>query len=115
MRSALWRAGCRFRKNVEGLPGRPDIVFSKPRVVVFCDGDFWHGRDWPERQERLRRGHNAAYWIAKIDRNMARDLLNTEDLRAAGWRVLRFWERDIVANTKSITNQVLQAIGPPRR
>ena len=46
LRSCLWQRGLGFRKNLKSLPGKPDIVFAGPHVVVFCDGDFWHGRDW---------------------------------------------------------------------
>src|SRR5947199_2127320 len=69
LRRALWALGLRYRKHVGGLAGNPDVVFKAARVVVFCDGDFWHGRDWPTLQAQLRRRHNADYWIAKIGRN----------------------------------------------
>lgn len=59
LRSALFRAGFRFRKNVATLPGKPDIVFPGPKVAVFCDGDFWHGRDWERRKQKLATGTNA--------------------------------------------------------
>jgi DNA mismatch endonuclease, patch repair protein len=95
LRSILWRAGARFRKNVVGLPGKPDIVFPGPRLAVFCDGDFWHGKDWEQRRTRLARGANSGYWIAKIERNIERDRQHTAQLTAAGWTVLRFWESDI--------------------
>jgi DNA mismatch endonuclease (patch repair protein) len=65
------------------------------RVVIFCDGDFWHGRDIEERERRLAAGHNAAYWVAKIRANVARDKRHTAELEAQGWRVLRLWETDI--------------------
>ena len=74
LRRALWRAGHRYRKNVATLPGKPDIVFVRARLAVFCDGDFWHGRNWPERKAKLEQGHNPGYWVAKIERNMERDL-----------------------------------------
>ncbi len=66
LRSALWRRGLRFRKNVSVLPGKPDIVFQRSRVVVFCDGDFWHGRDWRKLSRTLNAGANASYWLQKI-------------------------------------------------
>lgn len=110
LRSALWRAGCRFRKDVAALPGRPDIVFPTARVAVFCDGDFWHGRNWPERARRLRRGANADYWLAKIRRNMERDRLASEALRKAGWRILRFWESDLLRNPQRAVDQTLRAL-----
>src|SRR5437879_6384164 len=43
LRRELWKMGLRYRKNVETMPGKPDLVFPGARVVVFCDGDFWHG------------------------------------------------------------------------
>ena len=96
LRSALWRMGLRFRKNVSTLPGKPDVVFTSRRLAVFCDGDFWHGRDWEKRQQKLAHGHNSAYWIAKIRSNRDRDRRHNEDLRKAGWVVLRLWETDIL-------------------
>ena len=70
LRSELWRLGLRYRKHAGNLPGKPDIVFARAKVVVFCDGDFWHGRDWPRLKARLKKRHKAAYWVAKIARNI---------------------------------------------
>src|SRR5688500_16038130 len=70
LRSAMWRMCFRFRKNVSDLPGRPDIVFRQQRIVVFCDGDFWHGRNWAQRRRKLINGANSSYWIAKIRSNI---------------------------------------------
>jgi len=95
LRRALWGAGLRYRVSVPGLPGRPDVVFPRQRVVVFCDGDFWHGRSLDARLARLARGHNASYWVEKIRTNVARDRANTARLQEAGWRVVRLWETDI--------------------
>src|SRR5262249_6449724 len=58
LRLVLWRRGLRYRLHPPGLPGRPDIVFPKARLAIFCDGDFWHGRDLANRLSRLARGHN---------------------------------------------------------
>jgi DNA mismatch endonuclease, patch repair protein len=87
--------GLRYRKNVKTLPGKPDIVFVKARVAIFCDGDFWHGRDWVNLRFKLERGTNPDYWIAKIKSNIERDLRNNKLLSEAGWLVIRFWETDI--------------------
>jgi DNA mismatch endonuclease (patch repair protein) len=95
LRRRLWAMGLRYRLHLKGLPGRPDLVFPGAKVAIFVDGDFWHGRNWPERKARLASGHNAAYWQAKIEYNMVRDAENTDLLRAGGWRVLRIWEGDI--------------------
>jgi DNA mismatch endonuclease (patch repair protein) len=106
LRRALWRAGLRYRKNDASLPGTPDIVFKRARVAVFCDGDFWHGRDWSRRKAKLERGHNADYWIAKIERNIERDRENTGLLVTMGWTVLRVWESDIKARTDELAEKI---------
>ena len=73
LRKALWAAGIRYRLHPHALPGRPDLVIARHRVVVFCDGDFWHGRQWSKRKSKLAEGWNASYWVAKIERNRQRD------------------------------------------
>ena len=87
LRRALWADGLRYRTCVPGLAGRPDIVFPRERVAVFCDGDFWHGRDLEARLTRLAGGHNAPYWVEKIRTNVLRDRATTRRLRAEGWTV----------------------------
>ncbi len=89
------------------LPGKPDIVFPRRRLAVFCDGDFWHGKDWESRRKKLARGTNSSYWIAKIERNRARDLNNRQALEAAGWTVLRFWESEIRLDTTAVAARIL--------
>jgi DNA mismatch endonuclease (patch repair protein) len=96
--------------DVKTLPGRPDIVFLGARVVVFCDGDFWHGRDLSARLARLAAGHNAAYWIAKVQANVARDRRQTEALERAGWVVLRFWESTIRTAIADVAGQVAEVV-----
>lgn len=113
LRSLLWHSGARFRKNVKTLPGKPDIVFLRPRLVVFCDGDFWHGKNWEERRRKLAVGSNAPYWTAKIERNRQRDRDNTSRLEADGWRVLRYWESDIHRDPDAVAAEILQAIEAP--
>jgi DNA mismatch endonuclease (patch repair protein) len=110
LRKSLWQLGCRFRINVRDLPGRPDIVFARVRVVVFCDGDFWHGRNWTERRRRLRAGHNPDYWTKKIARNIERDRECTSALVAGGWTVLRFWESDIVRRLDAVAASVVAVL-----
>src|SRR6266487_2252622 len=95
LRASIQAHGLRFRVNVINLPGRPDIVFPKARVAVFCDGDFWHGKNWAGRRKRLERGANPQYWLAKIRGNMKRDRTHTRGLEELGWTVLRFWESQI--------------------
>jgi DNA mismatch endonuclease, patch repair protein len=95
LRSELWRRGLRFTVDAKDLPGRPDVVFSRYKLAVFCDGDFWHGRKLKQRLGKLREGHNAAYWAAKIRSNVARDQRITAQLGQQGWVVMRFWETDV--------------------
>jgi DNA mismatch endonuclease (patch repair protein) len=95
LRALLWGRGLRYRKNTRALPGKPDIVFPAARVAVFCDGDFWHGRNWRLLSKKLHTGANASYWIAKITANRNRDRRNDRLLTREGWTVVRFWETDI--------------------
>ena len=110
LRRELFRRGCRYRLHHAQLPGRPDIVFPKQKLVIFCDGDFWHGRELNKRLKSLARGHNGAYWTAKIKRNYKRDLIQTQTLEAQGWSVLRFWETDILGNAVDIADQIEDAL-----
>lgn len=89
-----------------GLPGRPDLVFPGPKVAVFSDGDFWHGRNWEARREKLSKGNNPDYWIAKIQRNMERDRENTWRLEEMGWAVLRVWESEIHKDLPAVVKRV---------
>ena len=98
LRKALWREGLRYRVNYKKLPGKPDIVFTKWKVAVFCDGDFWHGHNWAisgqkSLQEEL--SSYSQYWRDKILRNIERDEENNKALIALGWTVVRIWESDI--------------------
>ena len=93
LRKALWNLGYRYRKHVKKLPGKPDIVFSKYRLVIFIDGEFWHGYKWEEKREKIK--SNRDFWIPKIERNMQRDVENNSQLQAAGWEVQRFWEKEV--------------------
>jgi DNA mismatch endonuclease Vsr len=102
--------GLRYRLHVLGLPGSPDIVFTKRQVVVFCDGDFWHGRDLNRRLAKLATGHNATYWLAKVQRNVERDRRQTGALEALGWTVLRFWETDILCRADYVADQIIAVI-----
>lgn len=106
LRRVLHARGLRYRLDARDLPGRPDLVFAPARVVVFVDGDFWHGRNLAERVSKLSVGHNAPYWVAKITANATRDLRNNARLVALGWRVLRVWESDIHADLESVANSI---------
>ncbi len=110
LRKALWREGLRYRLAPSRLPGQPGIVFRAQRVAVFCDGDFWHGRDWPSLRQRLAQGTNSAGLTSKIAYNIARDQSITNQLRDHGWEVLRFWEADIRADPAAIAARVKRSL-----
>ncbi len=110
LRRELWRAGLRFRKNVETMSGKPDIVFLSSKVAVFCDGDFWHGRNWPTLKRKLARGSNASYWRAKIASNIQRDRLTVASLKREGWTVIRIWESDIRRDPFAAAARVRQKV-----
>jgi DNA mismatch endonuclease (patch repair protein) len=110
----LWRAGLRYRKHPTTLPGRPDFVFAVARVCVFCDGDFWHGRNWDTLRERLARRANPEYWLAKIGRNAERDREQTARLTALGWLVIRLWETDVLKDPEAAASQVKAAVAQRR-
>lgn len=106
LRKALHRLGLRFRLKTEHLPGRPDLIFPRARIVIFCDGDFWHGRDWDNLRCSLRRRANADYWIAKIGYNRERDIVVTRQLERDGWRVIRLWESEILQDPEGTAKRV---------
>lgn len=114
LRRRLWALGYRYRIDVQGLQGRPDIVFPRERVAIFCDGDFWHGRDLDRRVERLQRGHNAPYWVEKIRYNVLRDRRNDGLLEYEGWTVLRFWETDIRRDLDAVVARVVETLAARR-
>lgn len=95
---ALWNNNCRYRKNDKSVFGKPDFVFKGKKVAVFCDGEFWHGKDWEIRKNNLN--SNKEFWINKIEGNIKRDQKVNQTLRDSGWIVLRFWGKDILNNTE---------------
>jgi DNA mismatch endonuclease (patch repair protein) len=89
LRSALHRAGYRYSLHRKDLPGKPDIVFSSRRKVVFIHGCYWHGHE-NCNQGGLAKS-NQAFWTDKLAKNRARDRRVTKDLKAAGWQVCVVW------------------------
>lgn len=98
--------GYGYRRNYKDLPGKPDIVLTKYRITVFCDSDFFHGRDWPELKKRLKAGNNPDFWISKIEKNMERDERNNRELSNMGWKVLRFWGSEIQKDADSCVSEI---------
>jgi len=114
LRRALWARGHRYRLYAEDVLGCPDLVFRSKRVVVFVDGDFWHGRLIQEGQrerfaQQFRRRRK--WWLAKVQRNVERDRRVREALEAEGWIVVRIWESDVLKEVDGAIGRVEEALG----
>ena len=107
MGKALWNAGLRFRKNVKDIFGKPDFAIKKYKIAVFCDSEFWHGKNWDTKQNEIK--SNREFWIKKIERNIERDREVNKKLIEEGWIVMRFWEKEIIKHTDNCVNEVLNA------
>lgn len=105
VRAELDRLGIPYEANVMTLPGRPDLVFSASRLIVFVDGDFWHGYRYPRWKGRL-----SLYWQQKIERNRKRDLANHRKLRRRGWRVMRLWAHQVKNDLSAAILQITAAL-----
>ena len=110
LRKALWHKGYRYRKNYSQLPGSPDIVFTKYKIAIFCDGEFFHGKDWEVLKPLLQKGKNGEFWISKISRNKERDDEINKKLLFMGWTVLRFWGTDIKKNVDECVRVIDETI-----
>ena len=108
LRKELWARGLRYRKNVNRIYGKPDIVFIGKKVAVFCDSEFWHGYNWEERKKDFK--SHQEFWIPKIERNMERDAEVTTKLESEGWTVIRFWGNEIKKNTAQCADIIEKAV-----
>lgn len=108
LRNALWKKGIRYRKNSPKILGKPDISIKKIKLAIFCDSEFWHGKNWEDKKQRIET--NKTYWVAKIEKNIARDKSVTKELECLGWTVLRFWETEIKKETNKCIGVVLKTI-----
>jgi DNA mismatch endonuclease (patch repair protein) len=111
-RKALWKWGIRYRKNVK-LFGKPDVAIKKYKLVIFIDGDFWHGNNWkirnlPSLEAELEKYSD--YWQKKIRRNIQRDNEVNEYYRNNNWTILRFWQSDIEKNLNECIVKTLEII-----
>ena len=110
LRRALYAKGIRYRKNYDKLPGKPDIVLTKYKIAVFCDGEFFHGKDWEVLRPKLMKSDNSEYWIKKIAKNRERDDEVNKTLLFMGWTVIRFWGSDIKKQTDDCVKVIEEAI-----
>ena len=101
VRSELHKRGLRFRKHNGKLPGKPDIIFSKAKLVVFLDGDFWHGYRFPQWEKTI-----PPFWQKKIGETRKRDQRNFAKLRRMDWRVIRIWEHSIEKDLNGVIRKI---------
>jgi DNA mismatch endonuclease (patch repair protein) len=110
LRKALWKKGYRYRKNYKKLPGSPDIALTKYKIAIFCDSEFFHGKDWESLKLKLENGSNPEYWIKKIERNIERDNEKNQKLTFEGWTIIHFWGKDILKNTDECVRVIDETI-----
>ncbi len=110
LRKALWHKGYRYRKNYKKLPGSPDIALTKQKVAIFCDSEFFHGKNWNEKKRKMQKGSNPDFWISKIERNMQRDHENDLKLQFLGWTVIHFWGDEITKDLDGCIRVIEEAI-----
>lgn len=105
LRTLLWGSGLRYRLHARTPAGRPDIVFPRAKVAVFVDGCFWHG--CPDHYVRPR--SSTDFWAAKLLENVRRDIGQTRQLEALGWRVCRVWEHEVFEHPDRTVERVRSA------
>ncbi|MGJ5200524.1 DNA mismatch endonuclease Vsr [Bradyrhizobium sp. HKCCYLRH1030] len=114
LETALKRAKLAYRRQVSILKCTADFAFLDERVVVFVDGDFWHGRLLIDGGRRaLYRSFKSArreFWITKIVNNVERDRRQTARLRRHGWSVIRLWEKDLLRDPSKALRLLIQRL-----
>lgn len=104
-RSGLRKHKIRFRGNAVRLVGKPDFVILDKRTAVFCDSAFWHGYKFGKTNRHNFKA-NKSFWMNKIKKNIVRDRLVNKELKANGWRVLRFWDFQIKKNLEACLRRI---------
>ena len=110
LRKALWDKGYRYRKNYKKLPGKPDIVLTRYKIAIFCDSEYFHGKDFEKLKKQLSKSRNSDFWIDKIQKNMERDREVNRLLGMMDWTVLRFWGKEILKNPLQCVQTVEETI-----
>lgn len=111
LRRAVWSKGLRgYRLDLRGLPGRPDIAWTRRRVAVFVDGAFWHGHP-----SAFTPGKSGRYWDEKIAGNVRRDRAADDALATMGWTVIRLWDFDVRRDLQGCLACIEEALSDVRR
>lgn len=104
LRRKLWNLGYRYKVNYK-IFGRPDIAFPSKKIAIFCDGDFWHGKNFKAEKVKYKK-----FWQEKILKNIKRDEEVGERLESEGWTVLRFWKSEILENPDKCILEITRAL-----
>ena len=110
---SLFARGHRYRKNDKTVFGKPDLTFKRLKIAVFVDSEFWHGKNWTKRKHDFK--SNQDFWFSKIERNIKRDKEVNKQLLKEGWKVLRFWGKDINKNLRHCTDKITHLINETER
>ncbi|MGM1055725.1 MAG: very short patch repair endonuclease [Bacteroidota bacterium] len=110
---ALWKKGARYRKNDNTVYGKPDFTFKGLKIAVFCDSEFWHGKDWKTKKNEHK--SNVSFWHQKIERNIERDIEVNEYLQKEGWKVLRFWGKEILKSPDECSEKIINLINERKK
>ncbi len=105
---ALWAKGYRYRRNNKTVFGKPDFTFKKFKIAIFCDSEYFHGKDWEIQKYRIKT--NTEFWHKKIEGNIERDKIVNDTLLKSGWQVIRFWGDEIKKNCDLCVFKIEQAI-----
>lgn len=106
--SELFKRGYRYRKNYTKVFGKPDFVLVKQKVAIFCDSEFWHGKNWKLAKREFK--SNKKFWYNKIESNINRDKIVNKNLKNDGWIVIRLWGKDILKNCEKCINKIEKKI-----
>lgn len=109
----LWVLGYRYRKNDKTIYGKPDLTFKKYKIAIFVDSEFWHGKDWELKKHDHK--SNKDFWFTKIERNIERDKEVNERLLKDGWKVLRFWGKEIEKKLELCIKKIEKKINDAER
>ena len=106
---AMWAEGLRYRKNCKDVFGKPDFCFKGKKIAIFCDSEFWHGKEYLEGKKTFKT--NVSFWEEKMKRNIERDKKVNQVLKENGWRILRFWQYDIENNLDKCLSTINKSLG----
>jgi DNA mismatch endonuclease, patch repair protein len=113
VRRMLHGLGYRFRTHVKGLAGKPDLVFSRRRKVIFVHGCFWHQHHHVSCRDSKLPTSNLEYWLPKLQRTRERDCERQQALERSGWQVLVLWECEL-RDIGTIKQGLVDFLGPSR-